>query len=431
MTVMKVLLQIVSLFVGRKWKYPLRNFEENPLYFSFSDVAYFSYKYYHTQIREPEPGSDIDRELRIQQFQRPHAAQLTISLGGDLMPYSNITKEKCDTLWDEVGNYFFSSDIVFANLETPIVLSRPAGLVPEVMLKDMLFNGNEELFTIFSGNGNYKGFDVLSVANNHALDQHTSGLEETMRFLKQRNVLYCGAAMTRKELHDFPIIERNGVSVAFIAFTFSLNKFELPADENWRVNHIRLNSPYPDISLIIEQADIARKRGADIIVTSLHMGNAYQAYPSSHVRETIHRICRDADVDVIAGTHAHNPQGIEWYEHPGTAKKRTLIFYSLGDFVAYDIYSWTHLTLLAKLSVEKVSGSAKITGFEILPAFTIGESEDPVGRLSFKHLDLVHANRHQYSRRIKRDIESCYDLYNNLLFTDQQRKEIVYQHRSN
>jgi poly-gamma-glutamate synthesis protein (capsule biosynthesis protein) len=194
------------------------------------------------------------------------------------------------------------------------------------------------------------------------------------------------------------------------------------------VNHIRLNTPRPDISLIVEQASVARKRGVDIIIASLHMGNAYQAYPSNHIRATIHRICRDTGVDVVIGTHPHNPQPIEWYDHGGPSQKRSLIFYSLGDFVAYDIYSWAHLSLLAKLSIEKTGDQTKVVGFEILPAYVVGESnKNSVDKLTFKHMEWAYTNRHRYSARIARDIASTYDLYNQLLFTPQQRKEIIYQ----
>ena len=189
-TMMKVLLQIASFFIGRNWKYPRPNFEENPRYYSIKDVGYFSYKYYHTQIRRPEKNSKIDAFLFKQEFKRPpEVARMTLSLGGDLMPYANITKETCMRLWDEVGEYFFSADLTFANLETPMDLTKPPGLVPEVMLSGMLFNGSEEIFSVFNGNGHYKGFDVLSVANNHSLDQEISGLDQTLLFLEQKNCL--------------------------------------------------------------------------------------------------------------------------------------------------------------------------------------------------------------------------------------------------
>jgi poly-gamma-glutamate synthesis protein (capsule biosynthesis protein) len=416
--------------MGRKWKYPLPCFEENPLYFSFADIAYFSYKYYHTQIRTPEKNSVVDEYFHGQIFERiADSSHITVSLGGDLMPYATITKETCAQLWDHVGEYFFTADIVFANLETPIDLSKEPGFVPEVMLNDMMFNGSEEMFEIFNGNGKHKGFQVLSVANNHSLDQQASGLTQTLRFLRERNIAFCGAAATKEELHDFPILERNGISVAFIAFTFSLNKCDLPSGEEWRVNHIRLNSQHPDISLIAEQASIARTRGADVVITSLHMGNAYQAYPSEHIRENMYRICREAGVDVIVGGHPHNPQPIEWYNYMKDGlQKKTLIFYSLGDLVAYDIYSWAHLALLPKLSIEKSKGKAMVTGFELLPAYALGESGGKgINKISFNHLDAVYPNRYRYSPRIQRDISSTFDLYTTLLFTSKQREQIIFR----
>lgn len=426
---MKLLLNLVYIFRLRSLKYPKPNFEENPRYFNAIDVAYFSFKYYHTQITCGDKYSNTEQYFAKQEFETTCGpSQLRISLGGDLMPYANINKDTCPDLWEEVGEFFFSSDIVFANLETPIDLAKPPGAVPEVMLKGMLFNGTEELFKIFNGNGAFRGFDVLSTANNHALDQGVDGLTSTLEFLQKQKVAFSGCALTEKEVHSFPILERNGISVAFLSYTFSLNEFDLPNGEEWRCNHIRLNSVNADIGLVVQQTKIARDRGADIVIVSLHMGNAYQAYPSQHVHDTIHRICIEGGVDVVAGSHPHNPQPAEWYkyiDHDGNSKK-SLIFYSLGDFVAYDIYSWAHLALLVKLDIQKIGSIAEVTGFKILPAYLLAEFAGiNIQRLIFRHIERVHSDRYHARRHIQKDIESVYALYKNSLFTTKQREQIM------
>src|SRR5688572_9958145 len=193
---------LLAIFYGKKWKYTIKDFEENPFYFTWRDSLYLGYKYY---FREPNQkrNHEVSKFLHeghefnlgalcasfesswLEKKSKLPSELVSISLGGDLMPYELINKNTCKNLWDECGEFFFSSDIVFANLETPIDKTKPVSLVPEVMLNDMLFNGDEEMFDIFNGNGKFRGYDVLSVANNHSLDQGKEGLLNTMKFLQE------------------------------------------------------------------------------------------------------------------------------------------------------------------------------------------------------------------------------------------------------
>lgn len=385
---------LFAVFYGKKWKCTLKNFEEDPFYFTWKDSLYLGYKYYFripeqtlnhkdtksrwlSGFHEVHKGNNLSLSESLVPSWLEKKDNVTISLGGDLMPYETINKKTCENLWDEFpavaerescGEFFFSSDIVFANLETPIDNSKPVSLVPEVMLNDMHFNGNEEMFEIFSGNGKYKGYDVLSVANNHSLDQGKEGLIKTLDFLQEKNILTCGAARNENEVNDFPIIERNGISFAFLAYTFSLNKFSC-GDEPWLCNHLRLNKPGEDFSFITQQTKIARERNADVVILSLHMGNAYQLYPDKHIIENTRRIARETEADVLVCNHAHNPQPYENYEWMNEEQlapsirgrtKNALIFYALGDFVAYDIYKLAQQTLMVKLHCKKENGKVEI-----------------------------------------------------------------------
>ncbi|MEN9738997.1 MAG: hypothetical protein RLZZ318_1031, partial [Bacteroidota bacterium] len=127
------------------------------------------------------PGSE-----RVRQHFKPlgqpdqYTKLATLSIGGDLMPYAMLTAQNTQNLWQSVGPDFFASDVVFANLETPLVSHLPPAFVPEVMLNDMHFNANEDMMRVFSGNAQFKGYDVLSVCNNHSLDQGVEGLDQTL-----------------------------------------------------------------------------------------------------------------------------------------------------------------------------------------------------------------------------------------------------------
>lgn len=355
--ILRGLYGFLGYFFGKKWNTPSVNFEENPLFYSFKDILYFGHKYYfkppnnHTSsIVEYFQNQELDFPLPVG-FQKQSC--VTVSVGGDLMPYERITKENTQHLWDEVGEWFFSSDIVFANLETPICLSRPPKAVPEVMLNNMLFNGSENLFKIFSGNGQFKGFDILSTANNHSLDQGLDGINETLDFLKSKRVIAVG---TSENQATYKIISKEGINIAFLAYTYSLNHLELKEKDKGRINHLRINTEKVDLTEIKEQTLAAKKEGADIVILSAHTGNAYQAFPSPHTVNVFHRMFEECGVDIILGSHPHNAQPMEKYKFKcpitGTEKSGFSI-YSLADFVAYDIFVWDRFVPLLKLEIVK------------------------------------------------------------------------------
>lgn len=352
-----MLLFPVHLVKGKKWKRAVE-FEENPRTMSFWDIVHFAYKYYYSSPVLPSlPEYDHHFKEKYTATLYPESAS-TISIGGDLMPYEMIKPEHTSGLWDEIGADFFGSDLVFANLETPLDITQASSFVPEVMLNDMHFNTDMRTFKIFSGDGKYKGFDVLSVANNHSLDMGIEGLDATMRFLKDKSVDYVGAKLDKAE-KDFVIKDLNGIKVGIVAYTYSLNQMLPPQGLEWKVNLLPLNRQDVDIQLILDQVKSCREAGAEFIICSMHCGNAYQPYPSACTIELFQKIFETCGVDLIAGGHPHNLQ--PWREYifkdplTGNSKKGFAI-YSLADFIAYDIYTWCHLSAYLKVRLWREEG---------------------------------------------------------------------------
>lgn len=383
--VLRQLFRIVALFTGKRWRNPIKNFEENPAVFGASDTLYFGYKYYYRSHITAEQGSNLEEYFAREHLlpTKPLAEnelRATLSAGGDLMPYQLVSPVHTQNLWDEIGDWYFNNDLVFANLETPIDTSRPPDLVPELMLSDMYFNGSAEMFEVFSGFGKYKGYDVLSFANNHMLDMGERGLRNTLDFLDEQNVRHVGAARNMLERENFPILERNGVKVAFLAYTYSMNKIRPITEKPWMTNYYRINKPGRSSDVIRRDAAKARAKGADFIVCSLHTGCAYQPYPASHTVQAFHAIFEKAGVDIILGGHPHNPQPYEVYQFndPFTGlPKKGFAIYSLGDFVAYDIFTLCHLPLLVKLDlrVKILSDGSRmpyLANLHLKPVFNCG-----------------------------------------------------------
>jgi poly-gamma-glutamate synthesis protein (capsule biosynthesis protein) len=366
----RLLFKIRKSLGGKDWLHPMKGHHEDPRKMNFRQQLYFGYKYYYRAILKGDKGADLEQYFQSQgaKFQNKDTSnstqKVTLSAGGDLMPYFCITPEQCKNLWEDSGDFFFAADLVVGNLETPLNPNKPASLVPEVMLSNMYFNADQDMFNVFSGLGQYKGFDVLSTANNHSMDQGEEGVIETLQFLDAKKIAHVGTARSFEERDQFPIIAKNGIKVAFLSYTFSLNALVCPPGKSYLANHLNLNEANPDFSLIVHQAQLARQKGAEFLVAFLHMGCAYQPYPSQTIVDNMHQICSQTGIDLVLGGHPHNAQPIEFLDikdpFSGLQKQSTII-YSQGDFVAYDIHKWCKLPLLLKFDLARINGEVVIS----------------------------------------------------------------------
>ena len=336
----------------RKNNIPKR-FEENPATMKWQDSVYLGYKYYYQSPEPEEESIDFFKEnpFELSENTIQIKSYVSLSFGGDLMPYEFINSHACQHLWDKVGDFYFDADIVFANLETPILPSHKPSLVPEIMLNNMDFNGSEELFNVFEGMGKHKGFDVLSLANNHSLDMGEKGVAQTIEFLEKKRIHTIGTASAPNTNEDITITEVNGIKVGWLAFTFCTNHHVLPENKGFLVNTLPLNLPLEDTQPIVDRANRLRELGAEFVVGSFHMGNAYQPMPDSTIIENVRKIIDSADLDCFVGTHPHNPQPLTVIK--SKSGKEVPVIFSLGDFVAWDVYTFCHVTWLVKIELGR------------------------------------------------------------------------------
>lgn len=394
----RLLFKIRKTLGGKDWLHPMKGHHEDPRKMNFRQQLYFGYKYYFQAILNGDEGAGLEQHFQSQgaKFENKDTSnssqKITLSAGGDLMPYFCITSEQCKNLWEESGDFFFDADLVVGNLETPLNPKKPASLVPEVMLSNMYFNANQDMFAVYSGLGKYKGFDVLATANNHSLDQGEDGVVQTIEFLDQKGIQHVGTARSENERDAFPIIEKNGIKIAFLSYTFSLNALVCPEGKAYLANHLNLNEANPDLSLIVHQAQLARQKGAEFLVAFLHMGCAYQPYPSQTIVDNMQQICRQTGIDLVLGGHPHNAQPIEFLEikdpFSGRQKQSTII-YSQGDFVAYDIHKWCKLPLLLKFDIAKINGEVVISAIHAKLFYNYAQLKN--GKVeSLRLLDYAH-----------------------------------------
>ena len=227
-----------------------------------------------------------------------------------------------DVLLEGVSEELAGSDLVFANLETPVAPVTGDKSVP------FSFNGPPELLGALSK----IGVNLVSFANNHVYDQKRKGLVESLDQLDASGLVYAGAGRTCKQAAAAKIVERNGIKLAFLAASTLYNQ---------RLNRTKDKACAFefDEKVVLAQVAAAKKAGAQLAVLSLHWGAEYHTAPRQVEIELAYRLL-EGGVDVLLGHHPHVLQPVEVYR---TSDGRIgLIAYSLGNFLSNQSRYYLH-----------------------------------------------------------------------------------------
>ncbi|KYG58316.1 capsular biosynthesis protein [Planococcus maritimus] len=186
------------------------------------------------------------------------------------------------------------------------------------------------------------GIDAVSMANNHTLDRGVKAIENAVTYWRDIGVVSSGAYLSAQQRADIPVLERNGITLSFLSYTYGTNGIPTPARQPYLVNRI-------DREVIREDLAAARKK-SDVTVLSLHFGNEYETMPTQEQLE-LARFAADNGADIILGHHPHVLQPPAWID---TADgRRSFVFYSLGNFLSGQKGVERRIGGIAHLEIEK------------------------------------------------------------------------------
>jgi poly-gamma-glutamate synthesis protein (capsule biosynthesis protein) len=358
-----------------------RTIEGNTFELQKGEWFWWRYKYFFKQIEEGEWDGGVEAYLQNQSwdFSPPPdfiaEKEARITAGGDILPTFDLRSDTTAHLWDDVADFYFDADVVYANLESPIDKTHPLSPPNKNVFSPPAMNSNLENFDLYFRSG--KGITCFSTANNHSLDQGVSGLLATLDFLDEKKAFHFGTARSPEDRDDIQVLVLQGIRVAFLSYTYSLNKKKPPEGQEYLSNSLRLNKPGVDISLIKEHIRIARQeKNADLVVAALHWGIEFESFPQKHGVDLGHTLI-EAGIDIIIGNHPHGLQGAECYVHTDSVTgivKKGLILYSLGDLIA-GLMPTANETIgaLARITIQKgycrTMPCTLISGVELKPIY--------------------------------------------------------------
>ena len=212
-------------------------------------------------------------------------------------------------MYKNVKDIISAADIAFVNQETVMSKRYEPSQYPD-------FNSPQEL----GENLVEIGFDIVNIATNHMLDMWYDGLVDTVKFWETQDVLMVGGYKSKDDFLNVRYIERKGVKIAVVGFTYSLKNRE---DQSMFIPKIN--------DELIKEWIAEAKAESDLIVVSMHWGEEYNQTPTKE-QQRLAQLIADCGADVIIGHHTHCLQPIEWIE--GKDGNRTLCFYSLGNFTS-------------------------------------------------------------------------------------------------
>ena len=215
------------------------------------------------------------------------------------------------------------------------------------------------------------GFDVVLKATNHTFDYGYDGIRAELAYwanshpdMKVIGVADPDGDGVAPAGGTSPagayIFEKGALRVALLNYTSVLNA-NVDPDNDGRV-----------IALMTEEgirADVAaarEKEKADLVVVFAHWGEEYETTPVESERYWA-GVMHDAGVDVVIGGHPHVIQPVEVL---GEGDHKTLVCWSVGNFVSTQISASNMVGGMVKLTLAKDDSGARVSAYEFVPTVT-------------------------------------------------------------
>lgn len=323
-----------------------------------------------TAVPKPEP---VDRDT------------VTITLVGDigLNPTNQTVDPKGVTdgtfqTWDDTTAGIaadINGDLNFANIET--VVTNRNDLIPDLKGQSGPFNfrmhpnGLKHLAS--------RGFNLLSLANNHSMDYGPSGLQETLTHvaaLRGKGIAAAaGIGLNREQASRPYTVSVKGHDIAFAAtgiVTNNLERHRAGPDKPGQIAY-RFDDDYALIRKRLVETTAALR------ILSIHYGvEGYVRADQKQIAEW-RGLAADKDgIDLVVGHHAHVVRGVEM-------RGKSLIFYGLGNFLHH--------------GTANITGKGVCRDYGLMGRVHLRKEED--GRLAIMAVEAIPVtDTHRKTRRL-------------------------------
>ena len=328
-------------------------------------------------------GGEEVQSVQQQQEEIPEPITATLAVCGDIMSHSPQTNDAYDAATDTysylpcfqyVRPWIESADYAVGNFETTLN-GPPYSGYPQFCAPDALAY---DIKTI--------GFDLVTTANNHAMDKGFNGVVRTLDTLDQAGLAHVGGYRTQEEYDQSKgvvLADVGGISVAFLGYTYGTNGIPIAAENDFCLN--RFNTDYMDTCSTMDQEklkaelDYAQSLEPDLIAVMIHWGIEYQTTQNEYQTQVADFLIANG-ADLILGSHSHVPQPMETRTvtlEDGSTRS-AFVSYSLGNFVSNQSpatvnvnYTDTTAVLNLELTKDFATGETTVTNISYVPLLVL------------------------------------------------------------
>lgn len=239
---------------------------------------------------------------------------MNIIIGADLVPtesnFELFEKGDIDTLiGNELKDIIFGADYRIFNLEVPLVneTSPIKKCGPNLIAPTKCVSAYRAM-----------EIDMLTLANNHILDQGEKGLESSISTLKEAGISYIGVGNSIREASRPRIIGCDGKKIGIYAC--AEHEFTIATSTSAGANPVDFLETPDDI------ADL--KAQCDHVIVLYHGGKEHYRYPSPNLQKICRKLVKKG-ADLVVCQHSHCIGCEEKYEN-------ATIVYGQGNFLFDD-----------------------------------------------------------------------------------------------
>jgi hypothetical protein len=224
----------------------------------------------------------------------------------------------------ELTPFLRSEDIVFGNLESPLVDT----------------TGSSHMFAAPPASATalaQSGFTVLNLANNHILDYGQAGLRSTLTAVRGSGMVALGAGESASIARQLVRTNFGNLRIGWL----SCGRTRVPQNSDnvqyWEFDEHQL-------SLAVTCA----RQTVDVLIVSIHIGLMYMDYPRPEHKIMAEKLMAQG-ADLILMHHAHVLQGIQ------VSPENRVCCYNLGNF----IFDWEEGNVKISIMLrEQTEGAA-------------------------------------------------------------------------
>lgn len=315
-----------------------------------------------------------------------------------------------DEFFTNVKDYIQSADIAICNSETTF-LGQGSGYSGYPC-----FNSPPEILTSLKN----CGFDIVSSAHNHILDNGYEGFINTAKTIKNSGLDLIGISENDDD-KNYIVKDINNIKVGFTNYSYcgkngsnhTFNDIVLPSSLENKINLFYDENIDQYITDMKNTIDNMKKDGAEYIIFYIHWGVEYKT-SANEKQKYLAKKLNELGVDTIIGSHPHVVQSIETIKSENS-NKDTLVCYSLGNFISNQREETmgnrkSEDGLMIKLNLEKIDDEVSLKSYESEPTW-VNKYTDSSSKVHYNIIKTKNVidNNEGYTAEVFNSVKESYD----------------------